>query len=78
VPEKIVEKIPTAGLWEGQTDEGELGISYEDLDKILTLLESRTDVDEIQRKTGLDKEKIEKVKKRLKETQFKRQPVEKP
>ena len=30
VPEKIINKTPTAGLWEGQTDEGELGISYED------------------------------------------------
>jgi NAD+ synthase len=30
VPERVVTKAPTAGLWEGQTDEGELGISYED------------------------------------------------
>lgn len=29
VPEPIISKAPTAGLWEGQTDEGELGISYE-------------------------------------------------
>jgi len=29
VPEPILAKAPTAGLWEGQTDEGELGISYE-------------------------------------------------
>lgn len=29
VPEPIVTKVPTAGLWDGQTDEGELGISYE-------------------------------------------------
>jgi NAD+ synthase len=29
VPESIVTKVPTAGLWDGQTDEGELGISYE-------------------------------------------------
>ena len=29
VPKQILEKAPTAGLWEGQTDEGELGISYE-------------------------------------------------
>jgi NAD+ synthase len=31
VPEDIVEKTPTAGLWEGQTDEGEMGISYDEL-----------------------------------------------
>lgn len=30
IPEKIINKAPTAGLWEGQTDEKELGISYED------------------------------------------------
>jgi NAD+ synthase len=30
VPDHIIHKTPTAGLWEGQTDEGELGISYED------------------------------------------------
>jgi NAD+ synthase len=30
VPQRIIDKAPTAGLWEGQTDEGELGISYED------------------------------------------------
>ncbi|GAB2701491.1 ammonia-dependent NAD(+) synthetase [Paenibacillus thermoaerophilus] len=29
VPRAILDKAPTAGLWEGQTDEGELGISYE-------------------------------------------------
>jgi NAD+ synthase len=30
VPEQVVTKVPTAGLWEGQTDEKELGISYDD------------------------------------------------
>ena len=35
IPEKIIEKTPTAGLWEGQTDEGELGIKYEELDNVL-------------------------------------------
>ena len=30
VPQRVIDKAPTAGLWEGQTDEGELGISYED------------------------------------------------
>jgi len=30
VPEKVITKVPTAGLWDGQTDEAELGISYED------------------------------------------------
>jgi len=38
VPKNIVEKAPTAGLWTGQTDEEELGIKYELLDKILYLM----------------------------------------
>lgn len=31
----IVDKTPTAGLWRGQTDEGEMGLTYEELDKII-------------------------------------------
>ena len=37
IPEKIVKKAPSAGLWKGQTDEGEIGISYAELDSILFL-----------------------------------------
>ena len=36
VPEKIIKKKPTAGLWIGQTDEDELGISYKLLDRFFT------------------------------------------
>lgn len=35
VPEKIILKTPSAGLWKGQTDEGEIGVTYDLLDKIL-------------------------------------------
>lgn len=35
VPEAIVKRIPTAGLFSGQTDEGELGVTYEQLDRYL-------------------------------------------
>ena len=35
VPKRILEKAPTAGLWRGQTDEGELGLSYDVLDRVL-------------------------------------------
>ncbi|MFB6362020.1 MAG: NAD+ synthase [Halobacteriales archaeon] len=37
VPNRIIEKPPTAGLWAGQTDEAELGLAYETLDAILAL-----------------------------------------
>ncbi|MBV7388347.1 NAD(+) synthase [Pasteurellaceae bacterium TAE3-ERU1] len=35
VPQPIIDKAPSAGLWEGQTDEGELGFSYAELDAFL-------------------------------------------
>jgi len=35
IPEKFARRIPTAGLFEGQTDEGEMGITYKDLDAYL-------------------------------------------
>ena len=35
VPREIVDKAPSAGLWAGQTDEGEMGITYTELDKVL-------------------------------------------
>ncbi len=39
VPENIIKKKPTAGLWVGQTDEDEMGITYQQLDKILKMIE---------------------------------------
>ncbi len=36
VPEKIINKAPSAGLYEGQTDEGDMGFSYDVLDEYLT------------------------------------------
>jgi NAD+ synthase len=35
LPEAIIKKAPTAGLWTGQTDEGEMGFSYDELDRYL-------------------------------------------
>jgi NAD+ synthase len=35
IPQSIITKPPTAGLWQGQTDEGEMGITYNELDDIL-------------------------------------------
>lgn len=35
IPQEIIDRPPTAGLWDGQTDEDEMGITYELLDKIL-------------------------------------------
>ena len=35
VPQSIIDKPPTAGMWQGQTDESELGFSYDELDRYL-------------------------------------------
>ncbi len=35
VPQEIIDKTPTAGLWPGQSDEGEMGASYDDIDLIV-------------------------------------------
>lgn len=40
IPKEIIDKPPSAGLWQGQTDEGEMGITYEYLDKCILALES--------------------------------------
>jgi NAD+ synthase len=37
IPKKIFQKPPTAGLWKGQTDEGEFGFTYQEADEILLL-----------------------------------------
>jgi NAD+ synthase len=53
LPEPIRSRPPTAGLYEGQTDEAELGLPYRDLDRILHGLEGLRSVEEIADATGL-------------------------
>ncbi|MDX9954101.1 MAG: NAD+ synthase [Anaerolineae bacterium] len=45
IPEPVITRAPTAGLWPGQTDEGELGITYDLLDTILEAWEAGVDPD---------------------------------
>jgi NAD+ synthase len=40
IPQPIIDRPPSAGLWAGQTDEGEMGISYEELDTVLAAIEA--------------------------------------
>lgn len=40
VPESVITRPPSAGLWEGQTDEKEIGVSYADLDTTLLAMEA--------------------------------------
>ncbi len=66
IPESIVTKPPTAGLWPGQTDEGEMGLTYNELDDILERLENK-------KKQVLSKEKVNKVKNMVKKSEHKRE-----
>lgn len=46
IPKEIIQKPPSAGLWEGQTDEGEMGITYEELDRYLITGKARREIKE--------------------------------
>ena len=73
VPEEVVRKPPSADLWPGQTDEGELGRTYEDLDRALfALVDRRWTVDRCVR-AGLDRSLVEWVEQRVARMEFKRQ-----
>ena len=73
IPSKYITKVPTAGLWEGQTDEKELGIGYDILDSILYLLiEHKKPVEEIQKLLGVDGKKILEVQKLYGSSEHKR------
>jgi len=66
IPSHIITKPPTAGLWHGQTDEGEMGITYLELDDILGRLEKK-------KKHILPSEKVNKVKVMIERSEHKRQ-----
>jgi len=73
VPEVIVKKKPTADLWPGQTDEGELGLSYREADAILyEILELHRRPQQLYDRYGRDK--VERVYTLLRRNQFKRKP----
>ncbi len=74
VPQSVIDKKPTADLWKGQTDEGELGFSYRDVDQLLFQMvdERRSDEELVQ--LGFSAEFIRKVRQLLRKNQFKRRP----
>lgn len=73
VPEEVVAKPPSADLWPGQTDEGELGRTYESLDRALfALVDRRWTVDRCVR-AGLARDLVEWVERRVAQMEFKRQ-----
>ncbi len=74
VPKKLIEKKPTADLWQGQTDEEELGFLYREVDLLLYFMidERRTEEELIE--LGFDKKFISAVQRKVQINQFKRRP----
>ncbi len=64
VPKYVLKKSPSAGLWRGQTDEAELGISYEKLDKIYAGLDLGLKQEEIARVAGVKVKDVQRFRKR--------------
>jgi len=71
IPDKIINKTPTAELYHGQTDEEELGVSYKELDKILKLYVEEKSIQDIIN-NGFDKIIVENVIERVKSNEHKR------
>jgi NAD+ synthase len=72
LPEAILAKPPSAELWLGQTDEGELGFTYAEVDRLLLLLVDGRYTPEACVEEGFEKGFVEKVVERIRRNQFKR------
>lgn len=72
LPESIITKAPSADLWQGQTDEGELGFTYAEVDKLLYLLVDERYKPEECVQAGFDESFVRKVVERVRRNQFKR------
>jgi NAD+ synthase len=68
IPEEIIKKVPSAGLWAGQTDKSEIGMSYDELDKIIIALESGDF-------SGCDLDLVERVKEMMDTSRHKRETI---
>ena len=72
VPQQIIQKPPSADLWNGQTDEGELGFTYAEVDRLLFLLvDKRCSMNECL-EAGFSEKFIHSVIQRIRRNQFKR------
>lgn len=68
IPNEIIERTPSAGLWENQTDEAEIGITYEELDRAITAIE-------LNRKSSVPPEILARVEELMRESVHKRSPA---
>ncbi len=72
IPESLIQKAPSADLWGGQTDEGELGFTYAMADQLLYLLVDQRYRPQDCVAAGFETDFVNKVVERLRRNQFKR------
>lgn len=72
IPEPLITKKPSAGLWAGQTDEAELGISYVKVDEVLRMIEGGAEPEVILDKTRISAEQLNSVTRRIERNEHKR------
>ena len=73
VPQAIIEKQPSADLWEGQTDEAELGFTYEEVDQVLYyLVDQRYEIADLIGRGLFDERIVRAVSRRVQQSQYKR------
>ena len=73
VPDDLVDKTPTAGMWVGQTDEAELGMEYDMLDAVLALhIDGPLSAAATARELGIDDERVEAVETLVARSEHKR------
>ena len=75
VPDSILKKPPSADLWSGQTDEQELGFTYEEIDKLLYFMVDTRASDTELMELGFEETFIASIRRRMKSQQFKRMPA---
>jgi NAD+ synthase len=72
IPQQIITKAPTADLWQGQTDEGELGFTYADVDQLLYRLVDLRWSTEQAIAAGFDEAFVKRVRRMVMNAQYKR------
>jgi NAD+ synthase len=72
IPSAIIDKAPSADLWMGQTDEGELGFTYAEVDRLLYLLVDQRYSPKECVEEGFDEKFVNSVITRVRRNQFKR------